>query len=455
MGVSPENLDWIDSFVDRIRPYVHVRLSDNVLIRMPNEAYKLNDTGTRVLHHILQGGSIKDIIKSRAFDDKFPSQLQFFFTSLSRLLDSKICKNFRSPGLETIPFELGYIELPVLSEVALTYKCNIKCLFCYAACKCISEPENKSGLRELSTEEFKEILDIIRHEAEVPSVSFTGGEPLLRDDLCELIAYASEALKMRVNLITNGTLISAQMAEDLKASGLASAQVSIESPEPDVHDHIVGVKQAFKASVKGLLTLKNAGISVHPHATLCGPNLHSLSGMAQMARSLGVDRFSLNLVIPAGRGMAPELSVKYSEVKEIILKIIKTAVEAGVRFMWYSPTPLCLFNPISHQLGNKGCSACEGLLSVDPFGRLLPCSSWKEPVGDLLRQGFKKLWFGKRGKELRNKFSAHPQCRDCEHFAVCHGACPLYFEAHGYAELKPVLAKLSRTRNKSDQRSLQ
>jgi radical SAM protein with 4Fe4S-binding SPASM domain len=454
MYSTPIHLDWIDTFVERIRPYIHVRLTDRVLIRLPNQAFKLNRTGAQVLQHIIQGGSIQDILKARSSDEKLQEQLHSFFLDLSRMLESGVCDAYYSPSLTRLKFDLGYIELPVLSEVALTWRCNIKCRFCYASCTCISETDDESELEELTKEKVKHVLDIIRRDAEVPSVSFTGGEPLLRDDLEELIAYASGSLKMRVNLITNGTLISDKTAEGLKAAGLASAQVSIESPNPDVHDSIVGVKNAYNASIDGLHALRDAGIAVHPHATLCRLNIHTLLEMAQFAKSLGVDRFSLNMIIPAGRGIEKDLAVKYSEIKEIVLNIKSKAEAEGIRFMWYSPTPMCLFNPVSNQLGNKGCSACEGLLSVDPYGRLLPCSSWKEPLGDLLRQGFKSLWFGDRGKFLRGKRSAHPECMECEHFAVCHGACPLYFKAYGYSELIEVFAKQKRDRSQN-QRSIQ
>lgn len=435
-------LDWVDDFVRRIRPYIHVRLTDRVLIRLPNQAFKLNRTGARVLHHIIQGGSIKDILRARSFDNDLPAQLQSFFIDLSRMLDSAICDVYRSSSLERVTFDLGYIELPVLSEVALTWRCNIKCRFCYASCTSIAEEDDDSGMEELSTKEMKKVLDIIRHDAEVPSVSFTGGEPVLRDDLSDLIAYASGPLEMRVNLITNGTLISGKKAKALKKAGLASAQVSIESPDAEIHDRIVGVKGAFRSSVNGLRALKEAGISVHPHATLCRLNEHTLPQMPAFAASLGVDRFSLNMIIPAGRGTAEDLAVRYSDIEKIVLVVKSAAGRKDIRFMWYSPTPMCLFNPVSHQLGNKGCSACEGLLSVDPYGRVLPCSSWKEPVGDLLMDGFRSVWFGEKGRSLREKREAHPGCRDCEHFPICHGACPLYFKVHGFGELEEPLANL-------------
>ncbi|MCJ7580672.1 MAG: radical SAM protein, partial [Candidatus Aminicenantes bacterium] len=389
----------------------------------------------------------------RSFDKELPMQLHMFFLDLSRMLSSSLCDEYTSESLDRINFELGYITLPVLSEVAVTWRCNIKCQFCYASCRCVSDASDGSDLEELSTSDMKRVLEVISREAEVPSVSFTGGEPALRSDLSELIAYAANSLGMRVNLITNGTLISDRLAKEFKASGLASAQVSIESPDEAVHDELCGVKGAFKSSLNGFNALKNAGVPVHPHSTLCRSNKRSLLRMPQFARSLGADRFSLNMIIPAGRGINELLSVKYSEVKDIILDIQSAAYSSGIEFMWYSPTPLCLFNPISHQLGNKGCSACEGLLSIDPFGRMLPCSSWKEPLGNLLQEGFETLWFGERGQWLREKRMAHPNCRNCDHFAVCHGACPLYFKAYGYEEIAQPLEKLKNS-NQLHPRSL-
>jgi radical SAM protein with 4Fe4S-binding SPASM domain len=117
------------------------------------------------------------------------------------------------------------------------------------------------------------------------------------------------------------------------------------------------------------------------------------------------------------------------------LAVQRAAAAADVEFLWYSPTPLCLFNPILADLGNKGCSACDGLLSIDARGRVLPCSSCEDPVGDLLREDFSAIWQGARAARYRNKELAHPACRACEHFPFCHGACPLYWNHFGFDEL--------------------
>lgn len=427
--MKKHKLAWVDDFLNRIKPYVYMRIKDNVLIRMPNEAFKLNSTGARVIEHILSGGSVNDIIQARSGSPETVDQLERFFTDFSLMWNNRICENYNTPAIHRTEFRLGYIKLPILSEVALTYACNIKCRFCYAACT------QKTDENQLDTEGFKKILDIIRYDAEVPSVSFTGGEPTIYKDLPELIHYASKQNKMRVNLITNGTLITPKMAKELADAGLSSAQVSIESAIAQEHDEITGIKGSHQASINGLKALKGAGIIVHPHFTICTMNKGNLAEYPAFCKSLGMERFSSNLVIPAGRGDAQDLTVEYQEIGEIVNNIQTISQKVGVQYMWYSPTPICLFNPLTAGFGNKGCSACEGLLSVDPKGNILPCSSWPEPIGNLLEEGFEAIWFNNRSQWIRDKKAAPLKCRECRDFAVCQGACPLYFNAHGCDEL--------------------
>ena len=111
-------------------------------------------------------------------------------------------------------------------------------------------------------------------------------------------------------------------------------------------------------------------------------------------------------------------------------------MRCDVEFMWYSPTPVCIFNPIQYRLGNKGCAACDGLLSVSPSGDVLPCSSWPEPVGNLLREPFRQVWDSARARWLRTKQYAAPICRACPDFALCQGGCPLYWRHFGHEELE-------------------
>lgn len=433
--MKKHNLAWVDKFLNRIKPYVYIRLSDNVLIRMPNEAFKLNTTGARVIAHILDGGSVLDFIKLRTDFPEIEKQLERFFIDFLRMWNDEVCENYSTDAIRRVEFDLGYIKLPVLSEIAITYSCNIKCRFCYAGCT-----QDKKDTLDIDA--FKKILDIIRYEAEVPSVSFTGGEPLLNKNLSKLIKYASKKNKMRVNLITNGTLITPQKAKDFARSGLSSAQVSIESANSIEHDKITGVFGAHARSVEGFKALKKTGITVHPHMTICNLNKDNLMKYPYFCKEIGADRFSANIVIPAGRGTDEELKVSYSQIGELVIDLMEEATKAGVKFMWYSPTPICLFNPIAVGLGNRGCSACEGLISIDPKGNVLPCSSWPEPMGNLLKEDFKSIWFNKRSTWIREKESAPKGCKECKNFAVCQGACPLYFKVHGCDELNKAWRSL-------------
>jgi radical SAM protein with 4Fe4S-binding SPASM domain len=77
----------------------------------------------------------------------------------------------------------------------------------------------------------------------------------------------------------------------------------------------------------------------------------------------------------------------------------------------------------------------DGLIHVDPYGDVLPCSSWPEPMGSLLDEPFKELWFSKRAAYFKEKRFAPARCQACEKFVACQGACPLYWKAVGEGEL--------------------
>ena len=132
--------------------------------------------------------------------------------------NNEVCENYSTSAIRKIEFSLGYIELPVLSEVALTYACNIKCRFCYAGCT-----QNKDEA-QLDTDSFKKVLDIIRYSGGAQRFLY-GGEPTTYKDLPKLIKYASKVNKMRVNLITNGTLITPKRQRNLPG------QVSVSTGE--------------------------------------------------------------------------------------------------------------------------------------------------------------------------------------------------------------------------------
>lgn len=422
---------WVDDYIGRIRPHFEVRPADELLIVMPNKAVRLNRSGLAILKFLKDGGGIDSVLGKIGPDAQRRRELHYFLCDFRSLMTGCLREGTGRKAVETVPPRPYFSELPVLSELALTYRCNLRCRFCYAACSCRAA----EGGEELSTADVKRLLGIIRREAQVPSISFTGGEPMLREDIEELIAAAGEA-GLRTNLITNGTRVTPARAAAMKAAGLASAQVSLEGPTAAVHDALTSVPGSFEQTLAGLAALRQAGVHVHTNTTINAMNAASLEALVDFVADLGMERLSANLVIPSGSAADLSIQVTYTQVGEHVEAMRRRARARGVEFMWYSPTPLCLFNPLARGLGNKSCAACDGLLSISPRGDVLPCSSYPQPVGNLLTEPFERVWRGARSEFHRLKRHAPPQCIECGEFHTCTGACPLYWAAMGTAEIE-------------------
>lgn len=445
------DVSWIDGFVRSISEYVYVRERDSLLILLPNQAYKLNRTAIILLKEALSGRPVKEILEARSpglsKDETVLRDVHAFFCDVRALVMGCMGEGNGRQAVEEVAFERPHNTLPVLSEIALTYRCNLSCKFCYAGCKC--KRDDKSGAtagnhaagasREMTTDQVKHVLDIIRYDAEVPSVSWTGGEPTLRDDLVELTRYAS-SIGMRVNLITNGIMLNAELVASLRDAGLRSAQVSLEGPTAEVHDALTQIPGSFERTIEGIRLIKAAGLHVHTNTTVNRLNAPYLEQIVKLVAKLGLDRLSMNMVIPCGSATEAGVTITYTQTAELIETAKQTARAEGVRFLWYSPMPYCIYNPVAKRLGGKSCAACDGLLSVAPNGDVLPCSSLPNSVGNLLHTPFERLWNSRKARYWREKKYAHRICRGCRHFDICAGACPIYWDAMGYDELRRTAA---------------
>lgn len=428
MSQAIQDLEWVYGFWSNLAPYAYARVEDEVVILPPNLVYKTNKTGARLLDHIGSGGRLEEL---PGFSDERASEVLSFFLSLKAAYEG------RPVALDRVAYGFDFTRLPVLGEIAITYRCGNRCRFCYAGCggEGLALAQS-SGSSELDTDSWKRVIDIFKDEAKIPFFSFTGGEPLIRTDVEELAAYAVSR-GLRVNLVTNGRLATPERAASLFASGLKTAQVSLEAPAAAMHDELCGASGAFDDSVAGIKAMIAAGISVQTNSTLTRANREDLLAIPAFVAGLGVRRMSMNLFIPTGSGSeATDLFFPYSETGAFVDEVRRKAHEAGVDFFWYSPTPMCLYNPIARGLGNKSCAACDGLLSVSPTGDVLPCSSWPQPIGNLLTDGFEAVWFSEAAAWFKEKRYAPASCRECSSFTACQAACPLYWRKVGYGELK-------------------
>lgn len=465
-GERLEDLAWIDEFIANVRPYVRTRLEDGVLIKMPTEAFQLNRTGLGLLDRTLGGETIADVVRGMGAHDRRSRlfQIHTFFCDVRDLLSGHLGDGSNRMATEVTPFEGSFTRFPVLSEIAVTYKCNQACSFCYAGCGTPdATPGNADKERrpfrrdfwrhlrlfggrarrdpvkqEMSTGEVLEVIDQIAVNGKVPSVSFTGGECTLRPDLPDFIRRARQR-GMRVNIITNGVLCADEkLVGRLVDAGLTSAQVSVEGPDAELHEKLVGRSGVFPKMIRGIHNLRDAGLHVHTNTTICEENADHLAGIIDLAKSLELPHLSMNHIIPTGTptlSRFDQIKLSYTRIGEFVMAAKNHADRVGIDFHWYSPTPFCIFNPIAHGLGNKGCAACDGLVHVSPSGEVLPCSSFAGGVGNVLEKGFDSVWFGRQASWYRKKQQAHPICRSCEHFELCQGACTLYWSGRGYGEL--------------------
>jgi radical SAM protein with 4Fe4S-binding SPASM domain len=441
--ISSEQLQaFAESFVASTRGHVFVRPEDNLLILRPNRVQFLNRTATEMLYALYhqEAVDVAALVAQMAKRYRVPKaqiekDLDRLLHSMALLLkDQAGC----APAVKTTPFGSHERRLPVLSEIALTYRCQNRCFFCYA-----SSPERGRTVPEMTTEEVKVVLDKIVDQARVPTVSFTGGEPTLRSDLPELIAYARER-GLRTNLITNGIRCADEgYVAQLVEGGLNSAQVSVEAGDAATHDAVVANPGAFERTTKGVRNLKAAGVHIHTNTTVNDRNLDALAPLIDLLGEMGQEYLSMNMVIRTG-GAVGVPDVSYERIGEIVVALKERAESHGMRFVWYSPVPHCLFNPIVYGLGSQSCSAADGLLSIAPDGQVLPCSSFEQGIGNLVDEDFEAIWNRRVARYWRNKEFVPPGCKECEMVDICCGACPLYWDEHGsFAELSPYAKDVS------------
>ncbi len=422
---------YIEDVVKSTRDYIFVRSVDNLLIIKPNRVMNLNDTATDLLS-MLYGAVEAEVHGSIAkVAEKYSVPFEQVEEDACKLLKT-IVELLKSPYMvvptvKQTSFGSHKRDLPVLSEIALTYGCNNNCVFCYA-----SSPERVDEKPQMTTEQVMKVLDMIWNKAQVPTVSFTGGEPTMRKDLVELVSYAVK-IGLRVNLITNGIICgTTDLAQRLKDAGLSSAQVSLESAVPEIHDKIVGHKGAFAKTVEGFRRLKALGIHTHTNTTICKDNIDTVHTLPKFAKEeLGLEYQSMNMVIRTGHACDHPDEIGYTDVSKVLPIIHSEAKKHGIRLVWYSPMPYCIINTVAEGIGSTTCAAADGLLSVAPDGSVLPCSSFSNGFGNLLTQEFEDVWFSRPALYFRRKEFLPPKCKTCEQAKICLGACPLYWDNMG------------------------
>ena len=127
---------WVDPYLSHVRRHFEVRAEDELLIVMPNQAYKLNHTALRLLRFLKDGGPISAVLGKLGDDARRREELFYFLCDFRSLMTGCLREGRGRKAVQVQPHPKEFNVLPVLSEIALTYRCNLRCRFCYAGCNC-------------------------------------------------------------------------------------------------------------------------------------------------------------------------------------------------------------------------------------------------------------------------------------------------------------------------------
>jgi radical SAM protein with 4Fe4S-binding SPASM domain len=306
--------------------------------------------------------------------------------------------------------------VPLIMSWNVTRECNMKCSHCY-----INATEKKLN-NELTTQESKALMDQI-YQVSRPLLVLSGGEPLLRPDIFELIEYGS-AKGLKMGLGSNGSLIDDAVAAKLKAAGISTVSISLDSNIAAQHDEFRGVAGAWEKAVNACKTLRKNNVLVQVNTTLTQQNYNQIDDIMSFAEGIGVENFHLFFLVPTGRGtkltdISPQ---KYEDM------ITNTFAKVSKHRLNVRPSCAPQFMRIAKGMGLdmrqwiRGCIAGMYYCRIYPNGDVTPCPYLPIKLGNVRENSFKEIWTSSDiFKALRNPDSLKGKCGACEYRSLCGG----------------------------------
>ena len=323
---------------------------------------------------------------------------------------------------------------PYVVSWNLTYRCNLACEHCYldAGGTPLVGTENFADRSELGTEECFKVIDEIAAFAPECLTILTGGEPLLRRDILEIVRRAAERA-LWVVVGTNGVRITENVAQRLAEAGARGLSLSLDALDPDRHDRFRKVRGAWQNTVEGAEILNRTGLPFIVQTTAGSHNLDDLEAIADFAHErLAAKVWNLYFLVPTGRGqfVSDLTPAQYDEVLASLYRIqkkydrrmlvnakcaphyIKTVLEQGdtdARIRTYSG-------------GAGGCPAGTHYMGIRPNGDVTPCPYLPVFAGTLRNSSLADLWGSSElFTGIRRRSSLGGRCGECEMNGHCGG----------------------------------
>jgi len=346
---------------------------------------------------------------------------------------------------------------PRLIAWELTAGCNLNCVHCRGA----STSSVPAG--ELTTDEAKHFIDEVVGLGK-PILILSGGEPLTRPDVFEIARYGTDA-GLRVVLATNGTLLTPEIVEKLRAAGVQRLSISIDGATAKTHDNFRGMPGAFERTLAGIEVLRKADFPFQINTTVSKHNLEEIHKTFELAKELGAVAYHVFFLVPTGRGeesdeVSPEdyeriLHWFYEMQKESKIQLKATCAPHYFRIMRQQAKKEGIEISVKthgYEAMTKGCLGGTGFCFVSSVGNVFPCGYLPVLAGNIREQPFSEIWENAEVfKKLRNPDELKGKCGICEYKKVCAGCRARAYAATGdYLEEEPYCIYRPR-KNSSDQ----
>jgi radical SAM protein with 4Fe4S-binding SPASM domain len=313
----------------------------------------------------------------------------------------------------TVRPELGSLMLEI------TGRCNHDCLYCYNVWK---RPQVNTP-REIDTEGWFKIIDKTVDMLDYKSISFTGGEPAMRTDLPKLVRYAKEEYSLKATVISNGTLLTGQLINELASSGLSLLEITVLTHDSNIHSKLTG-KDTLKNVLKGATNATDSGIDVVIGTVGTKLNIGQVNRVIDIAFALGAKGFMFNRFNPGGKGLE-NIEILMPTIKQIEnalhtlnikAKEYKIPVTANV------PIPPCVvdtrkFNRI--KFGYCPAGGSKAYYTISPSGNVRLCNHSSKIIGNVSEVGI----IAENGKNDPLFTEMPVKCNSCSDFALCRGSC--------------------------------
>ena len=329
----------------------------------------------------------------------------------------------------------------------LTKRCNLNCRHCRA------EADDIDYTGELTEVEIRRVIDDIVSDWN-PILVLTGGEPLYRDDIYDIAAYANSQ-GLRVALATNGTLINKDAARRIRESGIARVSISIDGSTAESHDSFRGITGAYDRAIEGARLLKNEGVEFQFNTTVTKHNVDEIEDILRLSEDSGAKALHIFMLVPVGCGVQiVETDMISSEKYEEVLNwFYDRSKETELEFRaTCSPHYYRVIRQRAREEGReltfetdgmaamtRGCLAGIGVCFISNRGEVQPCGYLPLVAGNVLETPFSEIWRDSPlFQELRDFNALKGKCGVCEYRAFCGGCrARAFYESGDYLADEP------------------